>query len=466
MIYRGQELDSKPKRLRHWILRVVLILILVGAGITGLVYRDTVTRQLTSVLAATEEDPVPVRALVRKPFQLEIPAYGEIVGMESIPVPTPRTASGSLKVAWLVPEGTFVNEGDTVVIFDKTAAQLSFEQQENSLAANIERTKVTTGQQGTNDRVLSIDRADAEMEYDYAVTVMPQDETIFSKWDIIEAQINADFAKDRIGFLTHKGRIQRRVARADQQILAIEKNKAQTEMEIARQTLNALELTSPAGGLLLYRLDRRREPQVGDESMPGQVLVEIIDLDVFQARIYVLERDAATLAKGKEVLIHLDSIPERQFLGTVNSVSGLAQSLERNSPLKYFTCDIAIRDVGDDIKRIKPGMALKAKIILEKYDSCFVVPASAVTVKGTESIVYIQEGDSFTARSIVAGFSTHGGSTILSGVEEGEMIALRNPFETRKAFLPDFSKGAGDSGRGRGRGMGGRSMRMIIGRPH
>jgi hypothetical protein len=302
------------------------------------------------------------------------------------------------------------------------------------------------------------------MEYDYAVTVMPQDETIFSKWDIIEAQINADFAKDRIDFLTQKGRIQRRVARADQQILAIEKNKAQTEMEIARQTLNALELTTPAGGLLLYRLDRRREPQVGDESMPGQVLVEIIDLDVFQARIYVLERDAGSLSRGKEVLIRLDSIPEREFVGTVTSVSGLAQSLERNSPLKYFTCDLAIRDVGDDIKRIKPGMALKAKIIMEKYDSCFVVPASAVTVKGTDSIVYIQVGESFNATHVETGFSTHGGSTILGGVEEGQMIALRNPFESRKAFLPDFSKGAANSGRGRGRGRGG--MRMIIGRPH
>jgi hypothetical protein len=109
-------------------------------------------------------------------------------------------------------------------------------------------------------------------------------------------------------------------------------------------------------------------------------------------------------------------------------------------------------------------MALKAKIIMEKYDSCFVVPASAVTVKGTDSIVYIQVGESFNATHVETGFSTHGGSTILGGVEEGQLIALRNPFESRKAFLPDFSKGAANSGRGRGRGRGG--MRMIIGRPH
>jgi hypothetical protein len=37
------------------------------------------------------------------------------------------------------------------------------------------------------------------------MTVMPQDETIFSKWDIITAQADAVYAKARIDFLKSKG---------------------------------------------------------------------------------------------------------------------------------------------------------------------------------------------------------------------------------------------------------------------
>ena len=44
------------------------------------------------------------------------------------------------------------------------------------------------------------------------------------------------------------------------------------------------------------------------------------------------------------------------------------------------------------------------------------------------------------------GLSSHGEAIILGGVEDGELIALPNPFETRKLYLPDFSKGVGAAG--------------------
>jgi hypothetical protein len=99
-------------------------------------------------------------------------------------------------------------------------------------------------------------------------------------------------------------------------------------------------------------------------------------------------------------------------------------------------------------------MSLKADVILEKYDACFVVPAGAVTTKGADSLVYVKQGDKFLPRPVKIGAASHGQSTILAGVDEGTVIAMRNPFETRKAHLPDFSK-AGAAGAG---GSGGRMM--------
>jgi RND family efflux transporter MFP subunit len=327
------------------------------------------------------------------------------------------------------------------------------------MEANRQRSTIASGKQTTDEKVLVIDRTDAEEEYEYAMTVLPQDETIFSKWDIIEAKINAGFAKERIGFLENKSRVQKRIARADQQILAIERNRAQTELQIAKQTLDSLEVRAPADGLVLYRRERMREPQMGDESWPGQVLLEIVDLAALQARVYVLERDAGSLSKDRPVLVKLDSIPEKEFRGTIRNVAALAQSLERNSPLKYFICEVVIKDAGEDMKRIKPGMSLKSEIILEKYDSCFVVPAGAVTSKGTDNVVYIRQKEEFVPRNVQIGAASHGQSTILSGVEEGMTIAMRNPFETRKAHLPDFSKAG--SGRGmRGGPPGGMMIRI------
>jgi hypothetical protein len=312
----------------------------------------------------------------------------------------------------------------------------------------------------TNEKNLATDKLDAEKYYDYTMTVLPSDETIFSKWDIIEAQLNAGVAKTRIDLLTRRGAVQKRNAKSDQQLLIVDRNKAESEISITQQTLSSLELKSPKAGLVLWRRDRMRDPQVGDESQPGQILVEVIDLQALMARIYVLEREAGALAKGQAVVITLDSIPGKTYHGVIRTVSALAQPLQRQSPLKYFTCEVVISDAGSDMKMIKPGMAItKAKVVPEKYENCFVVPASAVTMKNTDALVYLKQGERFVPRTVKIGFGTHGQAILLDGVKDGELIALRNPFEERKAKLPDFSKaGAGDRG-----GRGGPPPGMMMG---
>ncbi|MBN2337367.1 MAG: HlyD family efflux transporter periplasmic adaptor subunit [Acidobacteria bacterium] len=426
--------------------RLAALALLVACGVLLFLYRGSLSSRISRVFAAADENPIPVTELVRQAFSLKVTSNGEIVGMETTPVATPNTSSGSLTIGWLIPEGTFVRAGQPVIRFDNTDAKLSLEKQENTLEANQQNTQIKTLQQGTEETVLGIDRKDAEEEYDYAMTVMPQDESIFSKWDIITAQADARYARERIEFLKSKGKTQQRIARSDQQILAIERNKAQSEISMIRQTLNSLELLAPVDGLVLYRRDRREEPKVGDDSHPGQVILEVINLDVLQARIYVLERDGGSLEKGQPVVIKLDAIPEKEFNGTITSVSSVASSLERNSPLRYFTCDVGIADAGGDLKRIRPGMNLRGDVILEKYESCFVVPSGAVVARESGNIVYVQAAGKFEERPVQTGLSSHGEAIILEGVEEGELIALADPKGGRKLYLPDFNKGGQQNG--------------------
>lgn len=448
MIYHGEEKTStKSGPVMKNVGRITILILLVACGVLLFQYRDNLSTRISKVLAATEEDPVPVTKLERQPFLVTVPATGEIVGMETTSIETPDTPSGSMTLSWLVPEGTYVQAGTPVIRFDSTDAELSLEEQQNTLNANEEQTKITASTQSTDEKVLDIDRTDAELEYEYAMTVMPQDESIFSKWDIITAEADARLARERIDFLKSKSKTQRRIARSDQQLLAIEKNRAQSEINLLRQTLDSLEVLAPSSGLVLYYRDRREEPEIGAECYGGQKLIELVNLDILQARINVLERDGGSLAKGLPVLLKLDAVPDKEYNGIIRTLSSVASSLEMGSPLLYYTCDVDISDAGADLKRIRPDMNLRADVVLEKYDSCFVVPSSAVTYREREKDiqVYIQKGDSFEAKSVQTGLSSHGEAVILDGVEEGELLALRNPYETRQLYLPDFNKG-GQSG--------------------
>lgn len=463
MAYHDRDDNIKKKGPAVLVLRVIGILILIGA-VTGVaMYRDAIWTRLSKVLDfGKEEEPIPVLSLERGPLQLEVQANGEIVGLESVPVATPSTRSGSLKIGWLVAEGTMASAGSPLIRYDSTDMLLNLEQQNNSLNSSALDTKISTASRALQEKNMQVDRTTAEMDYEYTMTVLPEDPTIFSQWEIINAKLNADFAKSRIDNLAAKAKVLKRVNRSQDQVANINKNRAQSEVQIIQQTLSVMELRSPANGLVVYRRERRVDPKVGDNTQAGQVIIDLVDLNALQARIYVLEKEAGSLAKDKPVTIRLDAIPDQEFHGTVRTVSSLASSLERNSPLKYFTCDVTITDAGDHLRLIKPGMALRARIILEKYDSCFMVPSSAIDFKNDQSIVYIKKGNDFEKRVVQLGLGKHGQATILKGVNEKEIIALRNPFEEQKLKLPDFSKAsASQQGRGRG-GPGGDMMRIMI----
>jgi HlyD family secretion protein len=421
-------------------LRVVGILVVVGAIGGVALYRNKIMDKFAKVFAAAEEDPIPVWTLEKTPLQVEVQADGEVTGLESTPIPTPTTRQGSLKVAWLIPEGTMVDVGTTVIKYDRTDSQLNMETQQNTLQTNVLTNQVNTGSQQLTEKTMNIDRTVAQMDYEYSLQVMPTDPTIFSQWDIIQAQEDAAFAKSKLDNLGEKIKVQKRIDRSQQQTSAIQRNRAQLEIGIIQEALNAMDLKSPKAGLLVYRRDRRVDPQVGDTNQAGQIIVEVVDLNALQARIYVLEKEVGSLEKGKPVIVRLDALPDREFHGEVRTMSSLAASIEVNSPLKYFTCDVTIRDAGSYLRYIKPGMTLHARAILEKYDSCFMVPASALDFKGNDTLVYVKQGNTWEKRVVQIGMGKHGQATILSGVNEKEQIALRNPFETKKLSLPDFSK--------------------------
>jgi hypothetical protein len=461
MAYHDRDNDLRKKGPAGLIMRVVGILILVGAVAAVAMYRDVIWTQISKVLSFNKEaEPIPVLSLERGPLQLEVQANGEIVGLESVPVATPSTRSGTLKIGWLIPEGTMVVKGSPLIRYDSTDMMLNLEQQNNSLNQSALSTKVDTSNRQLNEKNMEIDRTTAAMDYEYTMTVLPEDPTIFSQWEIINAKLNADFAKSKIDNLAAKAKVQKRVNRSQDQVANINRNRALQEVQIIQQTLDVMQLPSPGNGLVVYRRDRRVDPKVGDNTQAGQVLIELVNLNALQARIYVLEKEAGSLQKDKPVTIQLDALPDKEFHGTVRTVSSLAASLERNSPLKYFTCDVTINDAGEYLRLIKPGMTMRARVILEKYDSCFMVPSSAIDFKNDQTIVYIKKGDGYEKRTVQLGLGKHGQATILKGVNEKEIIALRNPFDEQKLKLPDFSK-ASASQQGRGRGGPGGGMQMM-----
>ena len=163
MTYHGEESTSSLSKKN--IGRIALLLVLIIGGASLFYFRSSISMKLSKVFASTEEDPIPITKLARQPFLLTVPSDGEIVGMETTPVSTPNTPSGSLKLQWLIPEGTFVNAGQPVIRFDSTDSNISLEKQRNTLDANKENTRIKTLQQGTDDKKGRHDQQDQRVKH-------------------------------------------------------------------------------------------------------------------------------------------------------------------------------------------------------------------------------------------------------------------------------------------------------------
>lgn len=414
----------------------ILILILLAAG--GWFSRDRAVAWLDDYLQAAAEEPVPVVAVTPREYLVTVRGSGELTGLQTTPVATPPVRTGSLKVAWLAEEGTLVGPGDVLVEFDNTDALLTLEQNQNSYSSfdfQIQRTEVNV--RGEH-QVLVIDREAARLEEEYAENQVRQDEEIFSLWEIQESIVSAALAAYRRGVLEDKGLLRQHLSQADLEILEIERRKADGEMQLARQTLSSLLLTSPVEGILLYRRTRLNRLQVGDEVWPGQPLVEVANLRQFKGNVLVAETDIAGVERGKKVRVVLNAMPGETFEAVVQQVATVAQQVSRSDPRKYFNCEIVLTVPVEVMDKLKPGMRLRADIEAGHHPEALVLPKSAVIKMGTGFSVFVRQGESYREKKVEVVDGDHG-FYVVRGLEEGEQVCLKHPFEREQLRLPDFS---------------------------
>jgi HlyD family secretion protein len=436
---RKDGMQSRAKKNKAFY-RMLIIVGLLGTAIICMLSRGTAYLHLAGVFADVDQEPIPVFEVKKEAHNLTISAHGEITGESSESIRAPRTRARPLTIAWLIPEGSHVHSGDTLLRFANTEAELSLEKQQIALAEIEERLKILSEDRQTEEKSYGFDIASAEMDFRYARNILPEDKLIYSKWDILEANRDLVFAEEKVKNLEQKRQLQAQKGESEFRILMIEKKQIEEKIETARNILDSMELVSPISGLITYHRRRGQQPQAGDQCWPGQELLEVIDLNKLQARFYVLERDAGALENGMQADIRLDAFPERRYKSTIKSISQVAQSIERNSPLLYFTCDASLSMPTEDIHDVRPGMLLQTEVIKQRFDSCVVVPSSAVTTKDEEHLVYIEQGNTFLPRPVEIVNGSKGQTVILNGIREGEILALHNPYETRKLSLPDFGK--------------------------
>jgi hypothetical protein len=384
---------------------------------------------LTGMLADRGSD-VPVLRVESGPFELRVPAQGNLRSVEATPISVPLGVPGPFRIAWLAPDGGRVRAGEVVVRFDSTELVKSLADAKDDGASSMLKIGKQEVQGSAEIDKLDRDARLAGEELAAAEQFQKKDQTIFSRHEIIESEIDQDLAQDKEVHARDARRTREKLDATELQLLAIERRKADLKRLQAEQGLHSLEVAAPHDGVLILKRDFRGEPvRVGDQAWNGQPLAEIPNLAEMEAEVFVLEADAGGLAPGKRAEVVLESRPDVRWPAEIRRVDPLAKPRLRGSPVQYFA--VILKLAKTDPQAMKPGQRVRATLFLQEREKALAVPRQAVFDQDGKKIVYVRQGGRrggrFEPVEVTLGPASMGRVVVEKGIAPGDFVALIDP---------------------------------------
>lgn len=311
--------------MKKWIIRIVLLGALTAAGyaVYTALQAMTAQRQLSIATAKVRQGDVIVRSFTR----------GELRAVRSVTLTAPNLF-GTVQVTKLAALGAFAREKDLVVEFDDAEVQSRLEEKQLELDQIDEQIKKAQADLAIRDNQDQVELLRARYAVRRAELEVKKNELI-SAIDAKKNQLTLDETKRRLSQLESDIKSRREQSQAELAVLREKKNKATLEMARERSRLSQVKLLSPISGLVAIKQNRSsvmmfgmQLPDIreGDQVQPGTPVADVLDLSEMEVLAKVGELDRANLREGQQVNIKLDAISEKQFTGTIKSMSGTASS--------------------------------------------------------------------------------------------------------------------------------------------
>ncbi|MCU0291398.1 MAG: HlyD family efflux transporter periplasmic adaptor subunit [Thermoanaerobaculaceae bacterium] len=410
---------------------------LVGAGVA-------VVATAAALLAGSRmlgQKDVPVLTVRPQRFHRAVAADGVLRAVRSTPITCPAELRQSLKIAWLLPDGTPVKAGDVVVRLDSTDAEKALKESEATVAQVDQRLAKSAAQAQATGRALEREAGLAARELENARSFQTTDEEIYSRFEIATSAIDTELAAKRKEHADAVLGARPGVAASELDLLRIERRRAEIERQRATQTLGQLEMRAPHDGLLLLsRGFRDSLPQVGDMVWPNDKVAEIPDLGSMEAEVWVLEVDAGGLTVGQAATVLVEGRPDAKVEAHVRHVDALAQPRQQGSQVQYFGAVLTIGRT--DPTFMKPGMRVGAHIVVADRAEALVVPRQAVFEREGRRVVFrTRRWGGFEPAEVEMEAVAPERVIITRGLVAGDVIAAVDPEQAAVRATPPVTPG-------------------------
>lgn len=195
--------------------------------------------------------------------------------------------------------------------------------------------------------------------------------------------------------------------RAGQPLASIDSNLSLTTYSVA----------APISGVVLSRL-----VQVGSVAGEGQVLFEIGDLSQLWVDLHIFGADTQHITAGVPVTV-------TRMTDGVSQATTLERVLPGTATASQSTVARASVENLDGLWR--PGAAVRARIVVASTPADIVVPLAALQTLDGKDVVFVRDGDTYTARPVTLGARDAGQVAVKAGLRAGEQVVVEQSYTVK-----------------------------------
>jgi biotin carboxyl carrier protein len=186
-------------------------------------------------------------------------------------------------------------------------------------------------------------------------------------------------------------------------------------------------IRSPMDGMVVmqtaYRGSDLYQIEVGDRLAPGQPFMRVVDPASMELDATMNQAESEMVHLGQRAVVRFDAFPDIVVKGHVQGVGALAIGGRR---VNFNVRNVAVRFALETIDpRIIPDLTASADVATSEPAGGLIVPREALSGSGGRTIVYVKQGEVFVPREVEIAGSTNTQAAVVSGIQEGEEIALQ-----------------------------------------
>ena len=201
---------------------------------------------------------------------------------------------------------------------------------------------------------------------------------------------------------------------------------AKTEVKLAQSHINKTSILAPMDGVI-----GSIDVEVGEFITQNIRIASLMGIEDVFVEVGIIERDIDKIELGQKVMVNVDSYPEIDFQGRVNSIFPVVEGRSRTLTTKV--------KVANPEGLLLSGMFARVKIFIAEFEEAIIIPSRSLVMVGPKVIMVpvvtsqiypyedVEKGlqpGVVELRKVEVGYLTTDYAQIASGLDEGELIII------------------------------------------